>query len=136
MKSKADIEDALGTSVIDLEVHAEDLDTVYANFQLLATDRDSCYFSKCVKGWCRKRGIKQFSSVPYSHRHNSAAPMMRVIKEGTINNMHLSGFPQFLWKYAMAQKVFTENHTYTESCKKDEQKLLVPHVRMFEYLER
>ena len=132
MKSKDEIEEVLDSYIIDMELHAEELGSVHANFELMATDRDSCYFSKTVKEWCRSRGIKQFSSAPYAHSFNSAEPMMRVVKEGTLNNLHLSGFPQHLWNYAMAQKVYTLNRSFTESCKKEEQKFVVPHLRMFE----
>ena len=57
---------------------------------------------------------------------------MRIVKEGTLNNMHLSGLPQFLWNFAMAHKVNTLNRNYSEGTLVNaDSQYLVPHERKF-----
>ena len=67
MKSKDEIDEVLDTYIIDMELHADELGSVFANFELMATDRDSCYFSKVVRGWCRKKRKSNNSAVLRMH---------------------------------------------------------------------
>ena len=132
MKRKDQIEEKMDQFLIDMEVHAAELGLqISLNLDLCSSDKDTNYFSNKMKEWCRKRGIKQHSSAPYAHPFNSAEPIMKLVKQGTLNNLHISGFPQMMWSFMQSHAVFCLNRQFTESCDDESLKYVVPHVRCF-----
>ena len=131
MKSKDDVIKVSDQYLLDMSLHAKEVGAMVVNVDLISGDSDSNYLSAAMREWCLKKNIRQFSSAPSSHSHNSNECIMKLIKEGILNYLFLTGFPQMLWTFGGGWAAFTLNRQFTESCSDEKEKFVVPHLRVF-----
>ena len=131
MKRKNEVQAKFDQFVIDMEGHCAEIGSVFMHFDLLSTDNDTNFFNQQMNEWCRRKGVKQFSSAPYAKEFSSAEPVIKQIKKRALNMLSMSGFPQFLWTYMFAAAVKSLNHCYTETHTVESERFVNPHLRMF-----
>lgn len=99
MKLKEDVIQVTDQYLLDMSMHARKVGAMTVNVDLISGDSDSSYVSKKMKDWCRGKKIKQLWSALYSKSHNSNECIMKLVKEGILNYLYQTGFPQMLWTF-------------------------------------